>query len=79
MPILTFKVSAAEAREIRAKARAARAASVSAYLRKQALGELPKKTKIVRRIHPISGLPYNAASGPVVTDDQIRAALADFP
>ncbi len=38
MPVLTFKVTPEEARQIRAKARADRAESVSAYLRKRALG-----------------------------------------
>jgi hypothetical protein len=41
---------------------------------------MKKPTKVVRRKHPVSGLPYNAAgTGPIVTDEEIRAALADFP
>ena len=80
MPVLSFKVDAQSASRIRASARAAKS-SVSAYLRKAALGDnelLP--AKIVRGKHPVSGLPYNAArSGRVVTDDEIRAALADYP
>jgi len=79
MPILTFKVTAAEARTIRAKARAAKAKSVSSFLRESVLGEKPGPAKVIRRIHPVSGLPYNAAPGRVVTDEEIRAALADFP
>lgn len=79
MPILTFKVSAAEARTIRAKARGEKAASVSAYLRRVALGGEAVATPIERRRHPISGLPYNAARGRVVSDAEINAALADFP
>lgn len=79
MPVLTFKVTDAEARSIRAKARAAKAESLSAFLRKSVLGEPPARSKIIRRIHPVSGLPYNAAPGPVVTDEEIRAILADFP
>ncbi len=79
MPVISFKVSDAEARLIRAKARAVNAASVSEFIRSAALGERQVKAKMVRRIHPVSGLPYNAAPGPVVTDDVIRAALADFP
>ena len=81
MPILTFKVSPEEARTIRARARAARAASVSAYLRKQALGEppSPRRGKRIIKKHPVSGLLYDATPGPVVSAEAIRAALADFP
>lgn len=79
MPTLTFKVTEAEARVIRAKARAAKAKSVSSFLRTSVLGEAPAPVKVLRRAHPISGLPYNAASGREVTDEEIRAALADFP
>jgi hypothetical protein len=80
MPVLTFKVTDPEARIIRSRARADRT-SLSAYLRRAALGrETPAKpTRIVHRRHPESGLTYNAALGRVVTDDEIRAALADFP
>lgn len=80
MPVLTFKVSDPEARIIRARARAQRT-SVSAYLRRAALGESGRKrpVKVVRRRHPVSGLTYNAAIGRRATDDEIRAALADFP
>jgi hypothetical protein len=80
MPVLSFKVDPYSAERIRANARAAKS-SVSAYLRKAALGEDERKpAKIVRRNHPVSGLPYNAAgSGRLVTDEEIRAALADFP
>jgi hypothetical protein len=81
MPVLTFKVSDPEARVIRAKARAARS-SLSAYLRRAALGHASANhpVKVVRRRHPVSGLTYNAAaSRRAVTDDEIRAALADFP
>lgn len=80
MPVLTFKVSDPEARLIRAKARTNKT-SLSAYLRRSALGQGggARRTKIVRRRHPISGLTYNAAPGRTVTLDEIRAALADFP
>ena len=80
MPVLSFKLDLYSAERIRANARAAKS-SVSAYLRKAALGEDERKpAKIVRRNHPVSGLPYNAAgSGRLVTDEEIRAALADFP
>lgn len=79
MPILTFKVSVAEARTIRAKARGEKAASVSAYLRKVALGVDAGIPQMERRKHPVSGLSYNAAPGRVVSDEEIKAALADFP
>ena len=80
MPVISFKVDAQSASRIRAKARAARL-SVSAYLRKAALGEdETKRVKIVRRKHPVSGLPYNATvTGTMVGDDEIRAALVEFP
>ena len=77
MPVITFKVSDDEAREIRA--RAAKALSVSDYLRKSALGSESKASKVIRRRHPISGLPYNASAGRSVSDAEIRTALADFP
>jgi hypothetical protein len=80
MPIMSFKVDSQSAERIRAKARAAKT-SVSAYLRKVALGEdRTAPIRIVRRKHPGSGLPYNAADiARIVTEDEIRAALADFP
>lgn len=80
MPVISFKVDASSARRIRANARAEKT-SVSAYLRKVALGETQDSpAKVIRKKHPISGLPYNAAAtGRVVTDAEIREALADFP
>ena len=80
MPVLSFKVDPRSASRIRANARAARS-SVSAYLRKAALGEDGMQpAKITRRKHPVSGLPYNATdSGRMVSAGEIRAALADFP
>jgi hypothetical protein len=80
MPVMSFKVDSQSAGRIRAKARANKS-SLSAYLRKAALGDDRRHpVKIVRGKHPISGLPYNAATGArVVTNDEIRDALADFP
>jgi hypothetical protein len=77
---MTFKVDPQSAQRIRAKAREAKT-SLSAYLRKVALGDDERQpAKIIRRKHPVSGLPYNAAAaGRVVTDEEIRAALMDFP
>ena len=80
MPVLSFKVDPLAAQRIRAKARAART-SVSAYLRQAALGgDARTPARVVRRKHPVSGLTHNAAgAGHPVTDEEIRAALADFP
>jgi hypothetical protein len=80
MPVLSFKVDPEAALRIRANARAAKT-SVSAYLRKAALGDSAHAAvKVSRRKHPVSGLPYNAAGSPrPVGDEKIRAALADFP
>jgi hypothetical protein len=79
MPTLTFKVSPAEARKIRAQARKQKA-TVSAYLRKLALPEAPEPERtIIMKIHPVSGLPYDAAPGRPVTQAEIDAALVDFP
>jgi hypothetical protein len=80
MPVMSFKVDADTERKIRAKARAEKT-SVSAYLRKVAVGEEGSSPVKVRpRKHPVSGLPYNAAaSRMVVAEDEIKAALADFP
>jgi hypothetical protein len=80
MPVLTFKVTDFEARIIRAKARS-RKTSLSGYLRHAALEQKEKArpARIVRRRHPVSGLPYNARRGRTATAEEIRAALADFP
>ncbi len=81
MPTLTFKVTAAEARTIRARARAAKG-TVSTYLRAAAL-PAPAKCDPVRLVfkkHPISGASYIASPvGPTVTDEEIKSALGDFP
>jgi DNA-binding NtrC family response regulator len=79
MPVISFKVTDAEARAIREKVRTTRAKSVSALLRQSVLGGDPRPAKIIRRKHPVSGLSYNAAPGRIVTAEEIRAALADFP
>lgn len=82
LPTLTFKVSEAEARTIRARAHAAKA-NVSAFLRTSALGVpvMKKPRKLALRKHPVSGLPYDASSAklPLVTNEEVRALLADFP
>jgi hypothetical protein len=80
MPVLSFKVDSQSASQIRARARAAKS-SVSAYLRKAALGEdATRPAKVIRKNHPVSGLPFNASSSDrQITDAEISAALADFP
>ena len=80
MPVLSFKVDSQSASQIRARARAAKS-SVSAYLRKAALGDgAMKSAKIIRKNHPVSGLPFNASPfDRTVSETEIRAALADFP
>jgi hypothetical protein len=80
MPVLTFKVTAAEAAAIRARARAQRQRSLSAYLRGVALAiPAPAPRRVVLKKHPVSGLTYDASPGPMVTQEQIDAALADYP
>lgn len=78
MPVISFKVSAEEARRIRARARAEKT-TISAFLRKSALGVETAQAPITRGLHPVSGLPYNAAKGRNATEEEVRAALADFP
>lgn len=79
MPTLTFKVSPAEARTIRSRARQQKA-TVSTYLRARALGTLQKsRSRMVIKRHSLSGLAHDATPGPVVTQAQIDAAIADFP
>jgi len=80
MPTLTFKVSTEEARAIRAAARREKR-TVSAHLRAAVLGKRSPRPKYRSGIHPVSGLPYNAAGKklPPVTLEDIRESLADFP
>jgi len=80
MPTITFKVSAEEARKIRARARAAKSPNVSAYLRKVALEE--KHSVKQRRVlvkDPLTGIMVDATPGPMVTDKEVKSALTDFP
>jgi hypothetical protein len=78
MPVLSFKVSSADARTIRARARA-RKKTLSAYLREQALPKRASRKKPVLKRHPASGLTYDATVGPPVTDEEVQAALVVFP
>lgn len=79
MPTLTFKVSLTEAQAIRARARAEKA-SVSAFLRRRVLDQKPaRQRKLILRKHPVSGLSFKANPGRAVAQEEIDAALADFP
>ena len=78
MPVLTFKVTADEARRIRARARASKSPSVSDYLRRAALPP-PSATRRVMVKNPLTGLMVDNTPGPVVSDEMVRHALADFP
>jgi hypothetical protein len=78
MTVISFKVSSADARAIRARARASNK-TVSAYLRDRALPARTRRRTLAARKHPVSGLTYDATPGPRVTETEIRTALADFP
>jgi hypothetical protein len=80
MPTITFKVSVEEARKIRARAQAAKAPSVSDFLRKVALSDKPTvRQRRVLKKDPLTGIMVDATPGPIVTDDIVKALLADFP
>lgn len=79
MPVISFKVSAAHARHLRRAARL-KHKTVSEYLREATRPEAPPKRRILIKKHPVSGLPYDASPDAVVaTEEEIKAALADFP
>jgi len=78
MPIISFKVSAEHARHLRRAARL-KNKTVSEYLRDMTKPEARIKHRMVIKTHPVSGLPYDAGPGPVVTEEMIKEALADFP
>lgn len=80
MPILTFKVSEAEALRIRREARR-RKAPVSVYIRQRLLSdEAEQAARPLVKKHPVSGLPYDANPRAVrATEEEIQAALADYP
>ncbi len=52
---------------------------IRAYLLRKRGTENSGRRKLVVRKHPVSGLPYDATPGPVVSQTEIDAALADFP
>jgi len=79
MPVISFKVSAEHARHLRRSARI-KHKTVSEYLRDATTPETPPKRRMMIKMHPISGLPYDANPDAVVaTEEEIKAALADFP
>lgn len=80
MPILTFKVTADEARLIRARAKQSHI-SVSEYLRRQARlpPPVPRQPETVRCAH--TGAMIFAAPGDQapLTTTAVREMLSDFP
>ena len=79
MPTITFKVTAAEARELRRQAERKRQ-TLSAFLRSVALPTAQSaRGRPGVRLHPISGLPVTSNRGRKVAQARIDAALADFP
>ena len=79
MPVISFKVSAEHARHLRSTARL-KHKTVSEYLRDATKPKEPPRRRMLIKMHPISGLPYDANPDAVVaTEEEIKAALADFP
>jgi hypothetical protein len=82
MPTLTFKVSEREAARIRQLARR-EGVTVSEFLRSRAVATAPTGVSGGYRItkDPLTGLPVmEAPAGTgMVTSEQVKALLADFP
>ena len=80
MPTLTLELTAAENRALRARARAEKQ-TLASYARARLIdvSAVPSRRKLIIKKHPVSGLPYNATPGPMVSQAEIDAALADFP
>jgi hypothetical protein len=79
MPVISFKVSAEHARHLRRAARLKRK-TVSEYLRDATKPDTPRTLKVIIKKHPVSGLSYDASPDAIVaTEEEIKAALADFP
>lgn len=78
MPVVSFKTTAEHVRYLRRAARL-KHQSVSEYVRTLTAPAEPVKRRLNIKKHPISGLPYDASPGPVVTDEMVKEALADFP
>ena len=83
MPTLTMKLklTPAESRALRAKARAEKQ-SLTAFARSRLIDTAPiARRQVIVKKHPVSGLLYDAGGEglPQDTQEQIKAALADFP
>lgn len=79
MPVLSFKVTPEQAREMRRAARLNRK-TLSAYLRDSALPSKQPPPAVKMKRHPVSGVYYNAAPGQRAPSlAEIDAALAEFP
>jgi hypothetical protein len=80
MPTLTFKVSVAEARQIRALARQLKL-SVSEFLRRQAQPGREEPREIPRVVCAYTGATiFGPAPGlPALNTESVRGMLADFP
>jgi hypothetical protein len=80
MPTLTFKVTEAEARLIRSRARQERV-SVSEYLRRRARmpPSPPRKPHTIRCPHTGAMIFAPADDLPPLTTDVVRELLAEFP
>ncbi|MGE3311873.1 MAG: hypothetical protein AB7O66_18050 [Limisphaerales bacterium] len=80
MPTITFKVSAAEARQIRALARRQKL-SVSEYLRRRAQPEADRARRIRYILCEHTGAMIFAPAPELapLTTESVRDMLADFP
>ena len=79
MPVISFKISEEQARELRRAARL-KHKTVSEYLRDTAFPAAPFAPELIIKKHAVSGLSYNAAPGQLnPSPGEIRAVLADFP
>ena len=81
MPVISFKVTEAEAREIRRRAKREHA-TLSAYLRKKAIEETTTKpSEIVYTTCPVTGAKifgHNPDFPPPSVED-VRRMMAEFP
>jgi hypothetical protein len=76
MPTLSFKAAPAEAKYIRAAARAKRL-SVSEYLRRAALPPAPSRSKARQSFKPGRVIIQGSNDAPMVTSADVAAALYD--
>ena len=80
MPTITFKVSADEARRIKAEARGKKM-TLSEYIRRRALsgGKSPSRVRQVRCSHTGATIFSSPPGASPLTTDTVREMLADFP